>query len=249
MELVFTSSETAAITIFCSFPGVTRRAIKYDNKQSDSSSAANARCRAGEGMGTHSRVSSLCPGHGGSLPRSPGDTALPCMEPNPGGSAGTALPGRRPQSRETWLLSALPGTASSPGGQLQRWRYPSAGVSTRRANTWVAPALTPHGAGPRGIGPEDGSKPGTRLPELLLQPLHGTPWQDPLRAAWGPAGPKPPPSPSTARHCTLPTAIGLRRWVGWGPVGNDPKTTGDPESLPAGAPQVGGRGASGIGGH
>lgn len=42
MELVFTSSETAAITIFCSFPGVTRRAIKYDNKQSDSSSAAGA---------------------------------------------------------------------------------------------------------------------------------------------------------------------------------------------------------------
>lgn len=61
MELVFTSSETAAITIFCSFPEVTRRAIKYDNKQSNSSSAANAHCRAGKGLGTHSLVPSLHP--------------------------------------------------------------------------------------------------------------------------------------------------------------------------------------------
>ena len=63
-------------------------------------------------------------GHGRSLPQSPGDAALPFIEPKPWRSAGTVLPGRWPRSRETWLLSALHGTASSSRGQLQEMEIP-----------------------------------------------------------------------------------------------------------------------------
>ena len=193
-------------------------------------------------------------GHGRSLPQSPGDAALPFIEPKPWRSAGTVLPGRWPRSRETWLLSALHGTASPSRGQLQEMEIPQSWCQhpslAQPARGWP-----PHRPCTEQV-PEGGSKPGTRLQELILQPLCGTPWQAPLRAAQGPAVPKQSPSPSaagslpggscgpssTARHQAVPAAIELRRWVGRGPLGNEPKITGDLESLPVGAPRAGGWG-------
>lgn len=58
-------------------------------------------------------------------------------------------------------------------------------------------------------------------------------WRVPPAEPWGRCA---------AQHRALPTAIELRKWVGHGPSGNDPKTTGDQELLPVGAPRVGGRG-------
>lgn len=265
MELVFTSSETAAITIFCSFPGVTRRAIKYDNKQSDSSSAANAHCRAGERMGTHSREPCLDP---------LGDPAPWARTVPPAEPWGCCAAFHRAEALEVCGDGAARTLAPEQGdlaplcpsryGILFPWATPGDGNTpklvpapfTRTASTWVAPTPSLHRAGPRAISPEGGSKPGTRLQERILQPLCGTPWQAPLRAAQGPAVPKQSPSPSaagslpggscgpssTARHQAVPTAIELRRWVGWGPSGNETKITGDLESLPVGAPRAGGRG-------
>lgn len=134
MELVFTSSETAAITIFCSFPGVTRRAIKYDNKQSDSSSAAGA-CPHTAGLG----VRGFLGGHGaaastqgrgilqfcpsalpGSIPFELGDTATP-----------------RPRDGDTQTPNPIPHPEHVAGGTGHWWP-----PSTSPVATLLAPAAS-----------------------------------------------------------------------------------------------------------
>lgn len=63
------------------------------------------------------------------VPRAePWGCCVPSIKPKPWRSARTVLPACWPQSRESWLLSALPSMAQVSSSR--RWRYLEAGVST-----------------------------------------------------------------------------------------------------------------------
>lgn len=178
LELVFTSSQSAALTISCSFPGVTRRAIKYDNKQSSCGRAGGALCRAGEGAqavlgvpcipgDTGMEGTRAWRGHGHE-----GDTAI--EGPQGAALAGTQQNPQRlnagPQSRKIHLLSP-PGKPSSPGN-LRDGQSPK-----------LPPAL---GGTCRSKAPPAGT-----LPRGCLQPLQHCPAPRALLRrdlGWSPSG-------------------------------------------------------------
>lgn len=129
-----------------------------------SRAAPAARLARGWGRGGQAQPGALCipPGHGGSLPQSPGDAALPFVKPKPRGSAGTVLPGRWPHSREMWIL-----VCSSRYGILFTWAAagdgdpPSAGVSPR------------HWQSQRPGGPRVEQDPEPSAPRVAASPGHG----------------------------------------------------------------------------
>lgn len=177
MELVFTSPATAAITIFCSFPGVTRRAIKYDNKQSNSSSAANARRGAGEGLGACGCPPCIPLGTQGT--DGPSGRALGMLRSLHRAQAlevcrdGAAWPLAPEQGELAPLCSSRYGIPAPSGEQLQEMEIPQSWHQhpslAEPAHGWPPrrPRMEP---GPRAIGPEGSSKPGARLQELPGHP-------------------------------------------------------------------------------
>lgn len=182
------------------------------------------------------------------------------------------LPGRWPQSRKIWLLSALPGTASSSRGQLQEMQIPQSWHQhpslTEPACGW--PPHRPHmEQDPEPSALRAAASPGQGCRSSSCNPRAGCPGKPRsglhrdlrdqscphhpellgpcLGGACGPSSDACSPS-SAAQHQALPAAIELRWWVGQGPSGNYPKTMGGSGVAARGSPPSGWPGPLGIGG-